>query len=76
MGLSAVGACTGNALGMCVLAYDSYTANFPEECEVVASLEALLTRVGVISLDCPLTVFSLEMINAKTLNQDKLERLW
>ncbi|MDH2067073.1 NAD(P)-dependent oxidoreductase [Pantoea sp. GD03673] len=68
-GLGAIGgrvARIGRAFGMKVLAYDPFAKTFPDECEPV-SLDDLLQQSDVISLHCPLTEQTRQMINAEKL---------
>ena len=69
VGLGAIGgrvARIGRAFGMKVLAYDPFAKNFPDECES-ASLDDLLQQADIISLHCPLTGQTRQMINAEKL---------
>lgn len=69
VGLGAIGgrvARIGRAFGMKVIAYDPFASSFPDECES-ASLDALLQQADVISLHCPLTEQTRQMINAEKL---------
>ncbi|MGE1560912.1 hydroxyacid dehydrogenase [Pantoea septica] len=73
VGLGAIGARVariGNAFGMKVLAYDPFAKSFPEGCRSV-SLETLLQSADVISLHCPLTDETRDMINRDTLARCK-----
>ena len=69
VGLGAIGgrvARIGRAFGMKVLAYDPFAKTFPDECES-ASLDDLLQQADIISLHCPLTEQTRQMINAEKL---------
>ena len=69
VGLGAIGgrvARIGRAFGMKVLAYDPFAKTFPDECES-SSLDDLLQQSDVISLHCPLTEQTRQMINAEKL---------
>lgn len=69
VGLGAIGgrvARIGRAFGMKVLAYDPFAKTFPDECES-ASLDDLLQQADIISLHCPLTGQTRQMINAEKL---------
>ncbi|WP_110332279.1 hydroxyacid dehydrogenase [Pantoea sp. JKS000250] len=69
VGLGAIGgrvARIGQAFGMKVLAYDPFAKTFPDECES-ASLNDLLQQADIISLHCPLTEQTRQMINAEKL---------
>lgn len=69
IGLGAIGsrvAQIGKAFEMKVSAYDPFAKNFPEGCQS-ASLEVLLQTADVISLHCPLTDQTHQMINRETL---------
>ncbi|MGD9427160.1 hydroxyacid dehydrogenase [Pantoea sp. NSTU24] len=69
VGLGAIGgrvARIGRAFGMKVIAYDPFARTFPDECEST-SLDALLQQADVISLHCPLTEQTRQMINAEKL---------
>ncbi|MGC0880792.1 hydroxyacid dehydrogenase [Pantoea agglomerans] len=69
VGLGAIGgrvARIGRAFGMKVLAYDPFARTFPDECES-SSLDDLLQQADVISLHCPLTEQTQQMINAEKL---------
>lgn len=69
VGLGAIGgrvARIGRAFGMKVLAYDPFSRTFPDECES-SSLDDLLQQADVISLHCPLTEQTQQMINAEKL---------
>ncbi|MEZ3499847.1 NAD(P)-dependent oxidoreductase [Pantoea sp. KPR_PJ] len=69
IGLGAIGARVariGNAFGMNVIAYDPYAKTLPDGCHA-ASLDALLHNADVISLHCPLTDDTRNMINRDTL---------
>lgn len=69
VGLGAIGrrvADTGTALGMRVLAYDPFAAEFPAGIER-RDLAQLFAEADVLSLHCPLTKDNANMINAQTL---------
>lgn len=69
VGLGAIGsrvARIGRAFGMKVVAYDPFAKTFPDECES-SSLNDLLQQADVISLHCPLTEQTRQMINAEKL---------
>lgn len=69
VGLGAIGgrvARIGRAFGMKVIAYDPFAKTFPDECES-ASLDDLLQQADIISLHCPLTEQTRQMINAEKL---------
>lgn len=69
VGLGAIGgrvARIGRAFGMKVLAYDPFAKTFPDECES-ALLDDLLQQADIISLHCPLTGQTRQMINAEKL---------
>jgi len=51
---------------MKVLACNSFAKTFPDECES-ASLDDLLQQADIISLHCPLTEQTRQMINAEKL---------
>lgn len=74
IGLGAIGsrvARAGNAFGMRVLAYDPFARELPPGCEAVSELDELLSQADVVSLHCPLTESTREMINAETLAKCK-----
>ncbi|MDE8557638.1 NAD(P)-dependent oxidoreductase [Pantoea vagans] len=57
---------SGRAFSMKVLACNSFTKTFPDECES-ASLDDLLQQADIISLHCPLIEQTRQMINAEKL---------
>lgn len=75
IGFGRIGRTTGaiaSALGMEVLAYDSYVDSSAESEGVhYVSLEELYAKSDVISLHCPLTDNSLGMINKESINNMK-----
>ena len=69
IGLGAIGgrvARIGRAFGMKVMAYDPFAKTFPDEC-TPSSLDDVLQQADVISLHCPLTEQTRQMINSDTL---------
>ncbi len=75
IGLGRIGqtvAKAGLALGMNVIAYDSYQNEEMKKLGIdYVSLDELLAQADVISLHCPLTEENKEMINKSTINQMK-----
>lgn len=73
IGLGAIGARVARiaqAIGMRVIGHDPYADAFPQSVEP-ASLDTIWRTADVISLHCPLTAESRQMINAKTLSACK-----
>jgi len=70
IGLGAIGRSVARAakgLGMHVIAYDPYASSQTGEVEMVGSLDALLQRSNVVSLHCPLTDETRNLIGAPQL---------
>jgi len=73
IGLGAIGgrvARIAQAMGMRVLGHDPYADSLPQSVEP-ASLDTIWRRADVVSLHCPLTAESRQMINSKTLSACK-----
>jgi D-3-phosphoglycerate dehydrogenase len=69
VGLGAIGrrvAAAGMAFGMKVVAYDPFAKEAPDGVEL-ASIDAVYAAADVLSLHCPLTEESRNMLNAQTL---------
>ena len=81
VGLGRIGVATAlraKAFGMNVVAYDPYVSRGSEIAvgvDRVESLKSLLARSDVVSLHCPLTDETREMINAATLEQMKRDAI-
>jgi len=75
IGFGRIGQVTGrlaNALGMQVLAYDSYKrSDLENDMTRYSSLEELLQKSDVIALHCPLTPETEEIINSETISKMK-----
>lgn len=58
----------GNAFGMQVMAWNPWSAKPDAQCELVGTLDELLTRADIVSLHCQLTAETRYLLNDRTLS--------